>query len=76
MDRVFMNIDRYGNTSSASIPMALAEAEQEGRLRPGDIVVMVGFGAGLTWGAGALEWATHLAPAETHEPAIAAASLS
>jgi 3-oxoacyl-[acyl-carrier-protein] synthase-3 len=75
-DRVFMNIDRYGNTSSASIPMALAEAEQEGRLRPGDIVVMVGFGAGLTWGAGALEWATHLAPSETHEPAIAAASLS
>lgn len=61
-DRVFLNIARYGNTSSASIPIALCEAEAEGRLRPGDTVVMVGFGAGLTWGAGAIEWAAHVAP--------------
>ena len=61
-DRVFVNIDRYGNTSSASIPIALCEAEEQGRLRPGDTVVMVGFGAGLTWGAGAIQWAAHLVP--------------
>lgn len=55
-DRVFLNIDRYGNTSSASIPLALCEAHDQGRLRPNDIVVMVGFGAGLTWAAAALQW--------------------
>ncbi len=49
-DRVFNNIDRIGNTSSASIPIALAEARDAGRLRPGDLVLLVGFGAGLTWG--------------------------
>jgi 3-oxoacyl-[acyl-carrier-protein] synthase-3 len=61
-ERVFINIDRYGNTSSASIPIALCEAVDTGRLRPGDRVVMVGFGAGLTWGAGAIQWAGHLVP--------------
>jgi 3-oxoacyl-[acyl-carrier-protein] synthase-3 len=55
-DRVFINIDRYGNTSSASIPLALCEAHAQGRLQPSDIVVMVGFGAGLTWAAAALPW--------------------
>jgi 3-oxoacyl-[acyl-carrier-protein] synthase III len=55
-DRVFLNIDRYGNTSSASIPIALCEAHAQGRLQPGDIVVMVGFGAGLTWAAATLQW--------------------
>lgn len=70
-NRVFINIERYGNTSSASIPIALFEAEAQGRLRPGDTVVMVGFGAGLTWGAGAIEWGTHVAPrvAEDREAA-------
>jgi 3-oxoacyl-[acyl-carrier-protein] synthase-3 len=61
-DRVFLNIQRYGNTSSASIPIALSEAEQEGRLKPGDTIVMVGFGAGLTWGAGAIQWQANVAP--------------
>lgn len=61
-DRVFINIDRYGNTSSASIPIALCEAEETGRLWPGARVAMVGFGAGLTWGAGMLQWAGHLIP--------------
>jgi 3-oxoacyl-[acyl-carrier-protein] synthase-3 len=61
-DRVYINIDRFGNTSSASIPIALSEAQAEGRLQPGDTVVMVGFGAGLTWGAGAMQWAAHVAP--------------
>lgn len=57
MDRVFVNVDRYGNTSSASVPIAVCEAVDEGRLRPGDHVVLVGFGAGLTWGATVIQWA-------------------
>lgn len=56
MDRVVVNVDRYGNTSSASVPIALEEALRSGRLKPGDNVVMVGFGAGLTWGAVAMKW--------------------
>lgn len=48
-ERIFNNLERYGNTSSASIPLALAEARDEGRLRPGDLLLLVGFGAGLTW---------------------------
>jgi len=46
---VFNNLDRYGNTSAASIPLALAEARDAGVLQPGMLVMMVGFGAGLTW---------------------------
>jgi 3-oxoacyl-[acyl-carrier-protein] synthase-3 len=68
-DRVFLNIDRYGNTSSASIPIALTEAQEAGRLTPGAMIVMVGFGAGLTWGAGAIQWAAHIAP--SREPLVA-----
>jgi 3-oxoacyl-[acyl-carrier-protein] synthase-3 len=55
-EKVFINLDRYGNTSAASIPIALTEAQQQGRLNRGDIVVTVGFGAGLTWGANVLRW--------------------
>ncbi|MBI3910011.1 MAG: ketoacyl-ACP synthase III [Armatimonadetes bacterium] len=55
-ERVIVNVDRYGNTSAASIPLALDEARQTGRLRPGDIVVTVGFGAGLSWGSAVLKW--------------------
>lgn len=55
-DRVFVNVHKYGNTSAASIPLALDEALSEGRIEEGDLVVLVGFGAGLTWGAAALEW--------------------
>jgi len=54
--RVVINVDRYGNTSSGSIPLALADAEQDGRLREGELVLMTGMGAGLTWGSGLLEW--------------------
>jgi 3-oxoacyl-[acyl-carrier-protein] synthase-3 len=55
-DRFAVNIARYGNTSSASIPIALCEAIADGRVNAGDRIVMVGFGAGLTWAAIALEW--------------------
>ena len=56
MDRVYVNVDRYGNTSSASIPLALDEARREGRLRPGMHVLVVTFGAGFTWGAAVFKW--------------------
>jgi 3-oxoacyl-[acyl-carrier-protein] synthase-3 len=56
MDRFVVNIERYGNTSTASIPIATCEAVQGGRLRPGDYVVLVAFGGGLTWGALAMQW--------------------
>jgi 3-oxoacyl-[acyl-carrier-protein] synthase-3 len=56
IEKVFMNLQRYGNTSAASNLIALYEAVQEGRIRRGDHVVMVAFGAGMTWGAIALEW--------------------
>jgi len=55
-EKVMVNIERYGNTSAASIPIALVDAVDEGRLRPGDRVVFVGFGAGLTWAAAAFHW--------------------
>jgi 3-oxoacyl-[acyl-carrier-protein] synthase-3 len=55
-ERCMINIDHYGNTSTASIPMAACEAVEAGRLKDGDKVVFVGFGAGLTWGAVALQW--------------------
>ena len=55
LDQVVVNIDRYGNTSAASVLLALGEARQQGRLQPGDTVVLASFGAGLTWAAVALE---------------------
>ena len=57
-DRVFVNLQKYGNTSTASIPIALCEAIDAGKLHPGDTVVFVGFGAGLTWAACVLDWRT------------------
>jgi len=56
MDKMFVNLDRYGNTSAASVPLALAEAVDAGRIRQGDNVVIVAFGAGFTSGAVAFEW--------------------
>ena len=61
-ERVFVNLDRYGNTSSASVPIALCEAVEEGRVKPGDLLVAVAFGAGLTWGAAAIRWMAPPAP--------------
>ncbi|SHG23099.1 beta-ketoacyl-ACP synthase III [Ornithinibacillus halophilus] len=55
-DRMATSIKRYGNNSSASIPMALSESVQNGKIKDNDLVVLVGFGAGLTWGAIALRW--------------------
>jgi len=55
-EQVFSNLDRYGNTSAASIPIALCEAVEQGRISDGDRLILVGFGAGLTWAAAAIEW--------------------
>jgi 3-oxoacyl-[acyl-carrier-protein] synthase-3 len=58
IDRFSLNLDRYGNTSSASIPLALEEAASAGALQAGDRVLLVGFGSGLTWGATVMTWGT------------------
>ena len=57
LEKVIINIGKYGNVSAASIPMALAEAAGEGRFRKGDVVVLAGFGAGLTWASCIMRWA-------------------
>jgi 3-oxoacyl-[acyl-carrier-protein] synthase-3 len=55
-DKVYLNIHRYGNTSSATIPVALCEAWEDGRIKEGDKLVFVAFGGGLVWGANVVEW--------------------
>lgn len=56
MEKVYVNLDRFGNTSSASIPLALDEARRSGRIKPGDLTLLVAFGAGLTYGATLIRW--------------------
>jgi 3-oxoacyl-[acyl-carrier-protein] synthase-3 len=56
MDKVMVNVDRYGNTSSASIPLALDQAIAEGRVKPGSLLLLVAFGAGFTWGSTVIRW--------------------
>jgi 3-oxoacyl-[acyl-carrier-protein] synthase-3 len=56
LDRFFINVDRYGNTSAASIPIALDEARRAGRIKPGDLTLLVAFGAGLTYGSALIRW--------------------
>lgn len=55
-EKVFVNLDRYGNTSGASIPLAIDEAVRSGRIQRGDLILMCGFGAGLAWGTALLRW--------------------
>jgi len=62
-ERCLVNIDRYGNTSAASIPLALAEAADDGRLKDGDLVLLSGFGAGMTWASAVLRWGQPEPPA-------------
>ena len=61
-ERVFTNIGSYGNTSAASIPIALTEAVEQGRIAPGSDIVLVAFGGGLTWAAGLLRWGERIEP--------------
>lgn len=55
-EKIFTNIDKYGNMSAASIPVALDEAQKEGRIKEGQNIVLVGFGGGMTWGAAVIRW--------------------
>jgi 3-oxoacyl-[acyl-carrier-protein] synthase-3 len=55
-DKVISNLAHYGNTSAASIPLALDEAVRQGKIKPGDVIASAGFGAGLTWGAAIFQW--------------------
>lgn len=56
MDKVIANLDEYGNTSAASIPLALDQAVRDGKVKPGDVIATAGFGAGLSWGAAVIRW--------------------
>jgi len=56
MEKVYLNIEKYGNTSSATIPIALDEMNHEGKLKAGDLILMCSFGTGVTWGAALIRW--------------------
>jgi 3-oxoacyl-[acyl-carrier-protein] synthase III len=71
MDRMYVNLDRYGNTSAASVPIALAEAVNEGRVKIGDNIVLVAFGAGFTSGAVTIEWTADPASGIAGDAAVA-----
>ena len=56
LEKCWLNIDRYGNTSSASLPMTLDEANRAGRLKKGDLIAMMAIGAGMSWGSALVRW--------------------
>lgn len=60
--KAFINIQHYGNTSAATVPIALCEALEQGRIQPGDHLLLAAFGAGLTWGAGVIKWGQRVSP--------------
>lgn len=68
--KVFVNIHAYGNTSAATIPIALTEALEQGRIQPGDHLVFAAFGGGLTWAATAIKWGSRIEPITTSESVI------
>jgi 3-oxoacyl-[acyl-carrier-protein] synthase-3 len=68
--QVYVNIASYGNTSAATIPIALTEALEEGRINPGDLIVFVAFGGGLTWGGVALRWGQRTTPIAISDVAL------
>ena len=61
-DKAFLNIEHYGNTSAATVPIALCEAVEQGRIQPGNAILLAAFGAGLTWGASAIRWGQRVTP--------------
>lgn len=68
--RVFVNVHKYGNTSAGTIPVALTEALEEGRVKPGSYVLTASFGAGLTWGAGLIRWGQRTTPLQESDAAL------
>ncbi|MGJ7095757.1 ketoacyl-ACP synthase III [Vibrio hannami] len=69
-DRAFVNIQNYGNTSAATVPIAICEAVEQGRVKPNDTILLAAFGAGLTWGAGLLKWGERVEPINTSDAAL------
>ena len=69
-DKIMVNVHKYGNTSAGTIPVALAEALEERRIKPGDYVLMATFGAGLTWGAGLVKWGDRVDPLQVSTEAL------
>jgi 3-oxoacyl-[acyl-carrier-protein] synthase-3 len=65
MERVYVNVHRYGNMSAATVPVALVEALEEGRVQPGGLLLMPAFGAGLTWCAHLVRWGDRVTPKGT-----------
>ena len=73
---MFTNIGSYGNTSAASIPIALTEAVEQGRIAPGDDIVLVAFGGGLTWAAGVVRWGERTGPVGVSSAVLPSTDLS
>lgn len=69
-DKVVVNIEKYGNTSAATVPIALCEALEQGRIKPGDTLLTAAFGAGLTWGAGIIKWGDRVTPLQECNEAL------
>lgn len=69
-EQVMVNIDRYGNTSAATVPIALCEAVEQGRVKPGDNIITAAFGAGLTYGAGLIRWGQRVTPIRESEASL------
>lgn len=69
-DKAFVNIQNYGNTSAATVPIALCEALEQGFVKPGDNLLLAAFGAGLTWGAGHIKWGERVTPLSTTDAAL------
>jgi len=74
--KVFVNVQKYGNTSAATIPIALCEALDQGRIKPNDKVVLVAFGAGFTWGATAVQWGDRTEPVATIDEDLPGATVT
>lgn len=70
-DKAFVNIENYGNTSAATVPIALCEAVEQGRVKPGAEILTAAFGAGLTWGAGRIRWSDRVTPISMCDEALA-----
>ena len=70
MEKVMVNIHKYGNTSAATVGIALCEALEEGKIKPGDTLLTAAFGAGLTWGAGVIQWGDRVTPLNSSDAAL------
>lgn len=75
-EKAFVNIHNYGNTSAATVPIALCEALEQGKVKAGDNLLLAAFGAGLTWGAGHIKWGERVTPLGSSDAQLAECQLS